>query len=83
MPPPPEQERESIEAPKFLSGCRAPDVPNALLSNAATIRIEVEMMIDEAGKVVSARVVQSSPLISDELGARLRQRSGVRAGASA
>jgi outer membrane biosynthesis protein TonB len=25
------------------------------------------MMIDEAGKVVSARVVQSSPLISDQL----------------
>jgi hypothetical protein len=67
VPPPPEQERETIEAPKFLSGCRAPDVPNALLSNAATIRIEVEMMIDEAGKVVSARVVQSSPLISDQL----------------
>ncbi|HXU03673.1 MAG TPA: hypothetical protein VN903_22060 [Polyangia bacterium] len=67
VPPPPEQEREAIEAPKFLSGCRAPEVPNALLSNAATIRIEVEMMIDETGKVVSARVVQSSPLIPDQV----------------
>jgi outer membrane biosynthesis protein TonB len=42
-------------------------VPNALLNNAATIRIEVEMMIDEKGAVVSARVVQSNPLIPDEL----------------
>jgi hypothetical protein len=65
--PPPEQEREAIEAPKFVSGCRAPEVPNALLSNAATIRIEVEMMIDEGGKVVAAKVVQSHPLIPDDL----------------
>jgi hypothetical protein len=67
VPPPPEQERESIEAPKFVAGCRAPDVPQALLSNAATIRIEVEMMIDQNGKVVSAKVVQSSPLIPDDV----------------
>jgi hypothetical protein len=67
VPPPPEQEREAIEIPKFLSGCRAPEVPAALMSNAATIRIEVEMMIDETGKVVSAKVVQSSPLIPDDV----------------
>jgi hypothetical protein len=67
VPPPPEQERESIEVPRFVSGCRAPEVPSALLSNAATIRIEVEMMIDETGKVVSARIVQSHPLIPDLL----------------
>lgn len=64
---PPEQERDSISLPQFVSGCRAPDVPNALLNLAATIRIEVEMMIDEKGNVVSARVVQSNPLIPDEL----------------
>jgi len=67
VPPPPEQERESIEVPRFVSGCRAPEVPSALLSNAATIRIEVEMMIDETGKVVFARIVQSHPLIPDQL----------------
>lgn len=75
-PPPPkpepvapmgEQEREEIEAPKFVAGCRAPDVPNALLSNAATIRIEVEMMIDAEGKVTEAKVVQSHHLIPDDL----------------
>jgi hypothetical protein len=65
VPPPPEQERESIEAPKFVAGCRAPDVPPALMANAATIRIDVEMMIDESGKVVAAKVVQSHPLIPD------------------
>lgn len=65
--PPAEQERESIEAPRFVSGCRAPEVPPALLSNAATIRIEIEMMIDENGKVSSARVLQSNPLVPDGL----------------
>jgi hypothetical protein len=67
VPPPPEQARETIDVPRFVSGCRAPEVPNALLSNAATIRIEVEMMIDAGGKVVSARVVQSHPLVPNEL----------------
>lgn len=62
-----EQERESIEAPRFVAGCRAPEVPAALLSNAATIRIEVEMMIDAKGNVTTARVVQSSKLVPDEL----------------
>ena len=65
--PPAEQERESIELPKFVSGCRAPEVPSALLTNAATIRIEVEMMIDESGKVVTAKIVQSHPLVPDDL----------------
>jgi hypothetical protein len=65
--PPPEQERESISAPKFVSGCRMPEVPNALLSNAATIRIDVEMMIDEKGNVVAARVVEPHPLVPDDL----------------
>ena len=65
--PPPEQERESIESPKLLSGCRSLDLPPALMASAATIRIEVEMLIDENGKVVSARVVQSHPLISDAM----------------
>jgi hypothetical protein len=44
--PPSEQERESIDAPKFVSGCRSLDLPPALMATAATIRIEVEMIID-------------------------------------
>lgn len=75
-PPPPkpepvvpasEQERETILAPRFVSGCRAPEVPVALLSNAATIRIDVEMHIDLSGRVTSARVLSPHPLVSDEL----------------
>ena len=37
------------------------------MASAATIRIEVEMMIDENGKVVSAKVVQSHPMIPDAM----------------
>jgi hypothetical protein len=62
-----EQERETIEAPRFLSGCRAPEVPSVLLSNAATIRIEVEMLIDDQGKVSQARVLTPHPLIGDSI----------------
>jgi hypothetical protein len=38
-----------------------------LLSNAATIRIEVEMLIDDQGKVSAARVLTPHPLIEDSL----------------
>lgn len=62
----PEQEREEIFAPRFLSGCRAPEVPNALLSNAATIRIDVTMLVDSAGRVTSAKIMNPSPLIPDQ-----------------
>ena len=65
-PPPAEQEREVIEAPRFVSGCRAPGVPDALLTSAATIRIEVQMMIDAQGRVTDAKIVQSHPLVPDE-----------------
>lgn len=69
-PPPPapaEMEREDIAAPRFVSGCRAPTVPDGLLSAAATIRIDVQMMIDSQGKVTSAKVMQSHPLVPDEV----------------
>ncbi len=65
--PPPEQERETIAAPEFLSGCRAPETPEALLANAATIRIEVQMMIDSSGRVVSAKILQAHPLVPDQM----------------
>lgn len=62
----PEQERESIVAPRFVSGCRAPEVPSALLSNAATIRIDVAMLVDSSGKVTSAKVLNPNPLVPDQ-----------------
>ncbi len=61
-----EQQREDIAAPRFLSGCRAPEVPPALLTNAATIRVDVEMLVDSAGRVTSARVLNPNPLIANE-----------------
>jgi hypothetical protein len=60
-----EQERESILAPRFLSGCRAPEVPSALLANAATVRIDVTMLVDAVGRVTSAKVLNPSPLIPE------------------
>ena len=62
----PEQQREEILAPQFISGCRAPEVPSALLSNAATIRIDVTMLVDSAGRVTSAKVLNPNPLIPDQ-----------------
>lgn len=70
-PPPPvapaEQERETITRPVFLSGCRAPQIPDALTTSAATIQIDVRMLIGPNGQVISAAVVQSHPLIPNEL----------------
>jgi len=62
-----EQERETIARPVFLSGCRAPAVPEALLSTAATIQIDVRLLIGPDGKVMRASIVQPHPLIPSDL----------------
>jgi hypothetical protein len=64
---PPQQERESIAAPRFLSGCRSPEIPLALHKAAATIQIDVRMLIGADGRVSAAKVVQSHPLVPDQL----------------
>ena len=66
-PAPPQQERETIERPRFLSGCRTPAIPNALHNAAATIQIDVRMLIGTDGRVSTAKVVQSHPLVPDEV----------------
>jgi hypothetical protein len=68
-PPAPEQVREVIRVPRFVSGCPVPEVRDVLSTsaNAATIRIEVQAIIDSQGKVTDAKVTQSHPLIPDEL----------------
>jgi hypothetical protein len=63
----PQQVTETIEAPRFVSGCRQPEVPDALEATAATIEIEVRMMIDVRGVVRSAEILKSHPLIPDDL----------------
>ena len=66
-PAPPQQERESIAAPRFVSGCRSPQIPEALHKSAATIQVDVRMLIGIDGRVSSAKVLQSHPLIPDQL----------------
>jgi periplasmic protein TonB len=66
-PAPSQQQRDSIAAPRFLSGCRSPQIPQALHKSAATIQIDVRMLIGSDGRVSSAKVVQSHPLIPDQL----------------
>lgn len=65
--PPEEQEVERITAPLFLSGCRTPEIPDEIIATAATIQIEVRMLIDASGRVADAKVVKSHPLIPDDL----------------
>jgi hypothetical protein len=63
----PQQVTETIEEPKFVSGCRAPEIPDAILATAATIEIDVRMLIDARGVVKSAEVLKAHPLVPDEL----------------
>ncbi len=61
----PRQRRASVERPRYLSGCAMPEIPEALLSQAETIRVDVRMLIGVDGRVLSATVLQSHPLIPD------------------
>jgi protein TonB len=62
------QERDnSIVKPRYVSGCRTPDVPEALQKAAATIEIDVRMTIGSDGRVTTAKVVKSHPLVPDEV----------------
>jgi hypothetical protein len=63
----PQQVTETVEEPKFVSGCRQPEAPDALEATAATIEIDVRMMIDVKGVVRSAKILKSHPLIPDDL----------------
>ncbi len=65
--PRPEQETETVVEPRFVDGCRAPEIPDALLSTAATIEIDVRMIVDERGRVTSVTMIRSHPLVPDDL----------------
>jgi hypothetical protein len=70
LPPPPpmaEQQTETIAQPKFVSGCRTPEIPDTLQGTAATIQIEVRLLIAIDGTVTSATVLKSHPLIPDDV----------------
>ena len=62
-----EQQTETIAQPKFVSGCRTPEIPDTLQGTAATIQIEVRLLIAIDGTVTSATVLKSHPLIPDDV----------------
>jgi hypothetical protein len=63
----PQQETEMIREPEFVEGCRQPDIPDALHSSAATIQIDVRMLVDEFGRVKVATLLTSHPLIPEDV----------------
>ena len=63
----PQQETELIREPEFVEGCRAPEIPEALHASAATIEIDVRMLVDEFGRVKTAILLSTHPLIPDDL----------------
>lgn len=66
-PAPPAQERDGITRPRWVSGCRAPTIPEALHGQAATIRVEIRMLIGIDGRVLRAEMTESHALVPDEL----------------
>ena len=56
-----------MSEPRFVDGCREPEIGEALHSSAATIEIDVRMLIDEAGRVTSATMVTTHPLIPEDI----------------
>ncbi|MGB5697714.1 MAG: hypothetical protein WBM46_18830 [Polyangiales bacterium] len=62
----PRQKRETVSRPKFLSGCRAPEIPEAVRTSAETIRVRVRLLVMPDGVPVKAEMEQSHDLIPDE-----------------
>ena len=62
----PRQRRETVSRPKFLSGCRAPEIPLEVRTSAETIRVRVRLLIMPDGVPMKAEMEASHELISDE-----------------
>jgi len=62
----PRQRRETVSRPKFLSGCRAPAIPDEVRTSAETIRVRVRLLIMPDGVPLKAEMEQSHELIPDE-----------------
>ena len=63
----PRQKRETVSRPKYLGGCRAPDIPLEVRTSAATIRIRVRILIMPDGVPIKAELENSHPLIPEEM----------------
>ncbi len=59
--------KSTVRKPRFVAGCHAPKIPTTLHGQAATIRIEIRVLVDADGRVTHATVLQSHPLIDDAL----------------
>lgn len=62
----PRQKRETVSRPKFLSGCRAPEIPIAVRTSAETIRVRVRLLVMPDGVPAKAEMEESHELIPDE-----------------
>jgi hypothetical protein len=63
----PRQVRETVSRPKYLGGCRAPDVPPELRVSAETIRIRVRILVMPDGVPAKAELENTHPLIPEDL----------------
>ena len=62
----PRQKRETVSRPKYLGGCRAPDIPPELRTSAETIRIRVRILIMPDGVPVKAELENTHPLVPED-----------------
>ena len=62
----PRQKRETVSRPKYLGGCRAPDIPTELRTSAETIRIRVRILIMPDGVPVKAELENTHPLVPED-----------------
>ncbi len=62
----PRQRRETVQRPKYLGGCRAPEIPLDVRTSAETIRVRVRLLIMPDGVPIKAEMEKSHPLIPDE-----------------
>ena len=62
----PRQKRETVSRPKYLGGCRAPDIPVEVRTSAETIRVRVRLLIMPDGVPIKAELEKSHPLIPED-----------------
>ena len=62
----PRQKKEKVSRPKYLSGCRAPEIPDEVRKKAETIRVRVRMLVMPDGVPMKAEMEKSHPAIPDE-----------------
>lgn len=63
----PRQRRETVSRPKYLGGCRAPEIPVEVRTSAETIRIRVRLLIMPDGVPIKAEIENGHPLIPEDL----------------